>query len=477
MDVDGLPGRRPHAPFEPPPLPRGLLAGRASALEEKLRAMEGDAEADPARRKLEARLQSTRDMLRRAGGSTQRKLHFGMLDLDKKVERSIAAVARLEKELVDAEAKIVEATQARDTAVEALAAERTRLQNLRYHHGHLTLQAAGEANTFDQKYSWLYQSMQELQVALQGKPELEQALAPLGQVTALLSVFVPHVYDSGADPMLHYLDSDSGEGEATDLELADHQGDVDTFVMADPVQQAEADVQELKRQAELAPAEAVRAAAARAIAVVQGDACQAPTLSPADVAEKYAQRIQEAEDRLARAKGGGESQGASASDGAGEHGAGHEHSASTAAAAQPRQPQQQPCQQLQAAAPAEVAGGAASGETEPAARRDVTPSGQRGQEARPPSPLPTAFASAERAAIVPAAPEGDSLPAAFARTAVEGSSKAARFERRFPPAIGGPRGRTRSVDQAQARRARSRSGAGCPRAELDGHGDHIIGGA
>jgi hypothetical protein len=50
-------------------------------------------------KKVEARLNATKEMLRRAGGETERKMHFGLLDLDRKMARTAAAIERAEKEL------------------------------------------------------------------------------------------------------------------------------------------------------------------------------------------------------------------------------------------------------------------------------------------------------------------------------------------------------------------------------------------
>ncbi len=410
----------PAGPFEPPPLPRGLLAARAAALEEKRNELRRDNAREEDVKKVEARLSATREMLRKAGGETERKMHFGILDLDRKMARTTAAIERAEKELAEAESGVLEAIDRRDRAAADLQPEKAKLGHIRDHRAHLALQAAVEANAHAEKYAFMYQAMQDLQNMLQSEPGMEGRLDALQQVTSFLGSFVPAEYDASNDPMLHGITSDCEDGATTDVEQADHFDDAATFRMESPIVQAERDLLDLKQQAAEAAAGAVHAAAARAVDLVQGGGTRELGPSPASVFLQFGQRLQEAESRLDEAK----ARGASCS------------------------------------------------------HRDY-------HLLQPPTSstkdLPSAFATAEKASLVQAAPECGNIPSAFVRMSV-----GTICEPRYKPAVGGPRGRARSADNCDRARERSRSmGAAKPaaaaaadakkqRTSVESQGDQVV---
>ncbi len=427
----------PPRPYQPPPLPRGLLAARTSALEAKLKEMQEGGAAGEGIKKAEARLESTRRMLKQAGGQTQRKLHFEMLEGDRRVARAVTAVEQAEHALGEAERELLAAVDKRDRAGAHLESERVKLTNARAHHAHLTLQAAAEVNAHSGKYVELHRGMVELRAALEGMQGMGAALDVLQQAANFFAAFAPTEYRPEDDPMLRDLDADGGQSEPTDLEAADEDEmvDDDHLHSLDAVAQAKADLDDLREQANQAAAGALRAVADRAAAIVEGGSTDTPSPSPATMVQQFAQRIQEAEARLEETK--------------------RHH-------ALQQQLQQQPV-------------GAA-------AAVDASSSGRAGSdavEAEEVHEMPAAFASAARAAVIPLPPETATLPAAFAtRIGAKpmGRCRWPQTERRFPPAEGGPRGRARSLGDERSSRKRSRSGPGRVEEQVDQQGDQVIGG-
>ncbi len=431
----------PPKPFEAPPLPRGLLAARSAALEAKIvekRAMGATPEEIA---KLEARLGTTKQMLKVAGGGTHRKLHFEMLEAERKVTRQLKAVEAAEAEVAEAESGVLAAIERRDHARAALAAEHGKLHNARDHHAHLTLQAAAEASAHSSRYSVMHSSMLELQGILSNIGGMEQAIVGLAQVTDFLQTFLPVHYSVDHDPMLHETivqqsddDDENKKGTAT-TETQDN------FKVVDAVTQAQADVDDLRRQANEAAAQAVRDAAARAVAVVTGGTAADPPSHTAAV-QQFADRIKQAEANLQRAK------------------------ADKANEAKQEFPPSPPPHRESSAASATAPEVAAAASTADAPNVVATGS------------LPAALCAAERVAALPAPPESSCIPAAFTMGIARHSlhrAQRSKFEGRFPPAQGGPRGRARSTESA---RKRSRSTPGAATAEqLDAMGDQVMGGA
>ncbi len=416
----------PPKPFEAPPLPRGLLAARSAALEAKIVERRARGATPEEIAKLEARLGTTKQMLKVAGGGTHRKLHFEMLEAERKVTRQI---------------KAVEAAEA-DHAIAALAAEHGKLQNARDHHAHLTLQAAAEASAHSSRYSAMHSSMLELQGILSNIGGMEQAVVGLAQVTDFLQTFLPVHYSVDHDPMLHesighQTDEDDENRKGTTTNAATQ----DIFKVVDAVTQAQADVDDLRRQANEAAAQAVRDAAARAVAVVTGGTAEdAPSHTAA--VQQFADRIKQAEANLQRAK------------------------ADQANEAKQKFPPSPPPPRASSAAPAPAAEDAAAAATSGASNDAAT------------SSLPAALCTAEKVAALPAPPASSCIPAAFATGSARHSFhrvQRSKFEGRFPPAQGRPRGRARSTESA---RKRSRSTPGTATVEqLDAIGDQIMGGS
>ncbi len=398
---------------------------------------------------MEARLDATRRMLRDSGGGSQRKLHFEMLVLDRKIGKAATAVERAERGLADAESGVLEAIEKRDKAAAALEAERVRLQNARAHLAHFTLQAAAESNAHSEKYSAMHREMQRLHDMLCMQPGMEAAAQGLRHVVDFLSAFVPSAYIADQDPMLQDACSDEGDSP-TDVEQADHLVDADTFIAVDPVVQAERDLDDLKKCAEEAAAGAVKAAAARAVAAVQGQELGDATPSPAAIVQQYQQRVQAAETRLQEARA--------------------QAAAEVAAFPEPGIERNREAAMAAAAAATAAAAGHSSDAGDGDRKQDVARDGPEDLADSSPSNLPAAFATAARAASLPMPPETSALPVAFATA----GARWPRLERRFPPAEGGPRGRARSTG-ARFERGRSRSAGGARAAEhLDEQGDQVI---
>ncbi len=440
-------------------MPRRLLAARTAALEEKLSRMQADGANAQDIATMEARLEATKKTLKVAGGGTQRKLHFEMLDADKRVTSLCAAVEKAELDVSEAELGVLAAIEHRDRAVAALLAEQGKLHNAKAHHAHLTLQAAAEANAHSDRYAFMYNSMLELQGVLGTIGGMEQAVSGLAEVTSFLQAFLPVQYSVDQDPMLQYPLNPSGGGGDDDIGYKDDAvGDEnrETLKVMDAVAQAQADLDDLRKQANEAAAQAVCDAAARAVAVVTGGVAM-DTPSPAASVQQFAGRIKEAEEKLEAAKLNKDEEDKRSLQSP-------PTSAAAATASTSRSSSSPPASASASSAPILVVGDVES------ARAEAT------NEA-----LPAALRSAEQVAALPIPPETSRLPAAFAVGAAARHSgyrmQRSRFEGRFPPAQGGPRGRARSTDATtDGSRKRSRSAPGDAEVELlDDKGDQVMG--
>jgi hypothetical protein len=406
---------------------------------------------------MEARLDATRKTLKIAGGGTQRKLHFEMLDADKKVSSLGAAVEKAELDVEEAELGVLAAIDLRDRAVAALHAEQGKLRNAKAHHAHLTLQAAAEANADSARYTAMYDAVVELQGMLGTIGGMEQAVGGLAEVASFLHAFLPFQYSIEQDPMLQGPFSSSGGDGGIDgkEDVMDNEGQ-EAFKVMDAVAQAQADLDDLRKQANEAAAQAVCDAAARAVAVVTGGSA-VETPSPTASMQPFAGRIKEAEAKLEAAKRIKEEEAMRSC-------------VSSSSSAAPAIAPTSLSPSAPSASPAAAAITIVEVDDVNAARSEATNEG-----------LPVALRSAEQVAALPTPPETSRLPAAFTVAAAARQSAyrmhRSRSEGRFPPAQGGPRGRARSTDAtAGSSRKRSRSAPGDADVEvLDDKGDQIMG--
>jgi hypothetical protein len=298
--------------------------------------------------------------------------------------------------------------------------------------------------------------MVELQGVLATVGGVEQAVFGLAEVANFLQAFLPVQYSVEQDPMLQCPSNLRGGDVDIDCkDDADGNEGQGTFMVLDAVTQAQADLDDLRKQANDAAAQAVCDAAARAVAVVTGGVA-IDTPSPAASVQQFAARIKQAEAKLETAK------------------LNKEDEAKRAFPPSPPLASSTLAATSMASSSSSALASASSafipmvGDTE-AARADATQGS-----------LPAALRSAEQVAALPLPPEGSRLPAAFAVGAARHSGyrmQRSKFEGRFPPAQGGPRGRARSTDAAtDGSRKRSRSAPGAAEVELlDDKGDQVMG--
>ncbi len=284
---------------------------------------------------------------------------------------------------------------------------------------------------------------------------MEQAVAGLEEVTSFLQAFLPVQYSVEQDPMLQHPVNLHGDDDGKGKDGGGGDEGQDAFKVVDAISQAQADLDDLRNQANDAAAQAVCDAAARAVAVVTGAVAE-DTPSPAAAIQKFAARIQEAEAKLEAAKLGRKNESEQVF---------------------PPLPPHAPVRLAAAEAPTSTSTSTSASSSSVLAV-GVTDESQADTTG---VPLPAALRSAEQVAALPVPPEGSRLPAAFAIGAARHSGyrmQRSKFEGWFPPAQGGPRGRARSTDAAAQRaRRRSRSTPGAAEVEvLDDKGDQVMGG-
>ncbi len=273
-------------PWEPPKLPRGLIAARHHALEARVRELEGagaKADGDTSRDKLlrEAirRRDQARGMAKVAGGLTQRKLNFELMSEASNIVRFEKAVEKGQRDVEEAKDYVQEALQYQRDAETALEVAQQKLRNSQDRRAWLATNLAAETNA--QKYGGIQEAFATLRTAVQTgfSPELRQQWELLeGFLRSVAPAATQHMDD---DPALHGLEgseantSVAGEGHGVD-EIGD-------LILQSDLSAARADLADLTKQQE----EAV------AIAIRQGG-------SQEHAKNRFESRIQEARQRIQR---------------------------------------------------------------------------------------------------------------------------------------------------------------------------------
>ena len=125
------------APYQPPPLPRYLLASRVKELEGRMGEMEAKKADDPRIAVARTALEGARAMLREAGGPTERRLAFSLLDADDRIGRAQAQLAQTKEELQEAKRKVAEELERQTKLEEKAAAEEQLVENAKARRAHL----------------------------------------------------------------------------------------------------------------------------------------------------------------------------------------------------------------------------------------------------------------------------------------------------------------------------------------------------
>ena len=187
-------------PYRPPPLPRPLCASRVVELEKRLGELQ-EVPGDPRIEVVQKSLESARAMLREAGGPSERRLCFSVLDAEETIRRAEERLAASKEKLRrdDESARDALTQQARSEA-EVRACEQA-LENARAKHAHLGFQVGVEACQNAKGYDELVGalSLVEAHVVSGGNDSLREAQ---GLVSRFVRKFRMGTYDKSQDPML-----------------------------------------------------------------------------------------------------------------------------------------------------------------------------------------------------------------------------------------------------------------------------------
>ena len=192
-------------PYEMPPLPRKLLAGRAGALEERLAKLETNPE-DPRIPVAKERLERTKRELRLAGGRTTRRLYFGMVTGQERIKKMEAEVARAEEKVREEGKEVEKALRAERAAVGKLGAAKARLEKEKAAHAHRGFEVAVEASQEVEGFAELQLSVKLVGEgpAECGRDDCEDHWSHLAR---FVNMFGPRAYDPNEDADLRDLRS------------------------------------------------------------------------------------------------------------------------------------------------------------------------------------------------------------------------------------------------------------------------------
>ncbi len=116
VDEDEQRGHEPVRPYQPPPLPRRLCVQQAEQLQKKVERMQLEGSRPQLLQSAERRLEEARKLVREAGGPTERRLVFSILQEETKERRLRESLPRAAKAVEDKEAELREAQQALEDA-------------------------------------------------------------------------------------------------------------------------------------------------------------------------------------------------------------------------------------------------------------------------------------------------------------------------------------------------------------------------
>ncbi len=116
----------PVRPYQPPPLPRKLCVQQAEQLQRRFEKLRQDGARPQLLQKAEKRLEDAKKLVRDAGGPTERRLVFSILQEETREFKLREAIPRAEKKVRDMESNLreaqkeLEAARRKQTALEAL---------------------------------------------------------------------------------------------------------------------------------------------------------------------------------------------------------------------------------------------------------------------------------------------------------------------------------------------------------------------
>ena len=187
-------------PYVHPTEPRAVLAGRLEALRKResvLRQKAQDSDDDKvqcARRKLE----ETERRVKAAGGKTQSKLVFSVMDARKEVGEAEKVLRKAEEVLAEASEQAAKWLQAEERAEALVRARTAELANCKSRVAHLGFQFAAEAGCNVEGYGELSDTMHSVWAGIEAAG-LREVLPGLQRMVTFIQKFRPVEYSAEAD--------------------------------------------------------------------------------------------------------------------------------------------------------------------------------------------------------------------------------------------------------------------------------------
>ncbi len=248
-------------PWEPPKLPRGLIAARHHALDTRVRELEeagaradGSGSKDRLLREAIRRRNQARGLAKSAGGLTQRKLNFELMAEATNINKFEKAVEKGRRDVEEAKEYVQEALRYQEDAERALEAAEQKLRNSQDRRAWLATNLAAETNA--QRHGGVHEAFATLRLAVHTGLPLE-----LRQKWDVLEGFFQSVAPAAAqfmadDPALRGLGgSEAGTSVAGD---AVGEEDIGDLIMQSDLVTARADLADLVKQRDEAVAIAIR---------------------------------------------------------------------------------------------------------------------------------------------------------------------------------------------------------------------------
>ena len=203
-----------------PPLPRFILESRAKVLGSKVVELERDDQEGKKQRRTKRLLEQTMADLREAGGGSDNRRHFAMVNsAKKKIKKLEAGLQRAHEEIEEAAGRVAEALESEKKA-QASAQRLTRLlENEKSRHAYLAMQTAQEATEKVRGFDGLRDAVEGMRLVLQ-QASRQDAVPLLDRFHTVAHWLDPQSYSETTDPLVLGLevseeDSEEEEGEGS----------------------------------------------------------------------------------------------------------------------------------------------------------------------------------------------------------------------------------------------------------------------
>ena len=195
---------------------RAVLAGRAEALRTREAELRQKAQgSDDVRVQLaRKKMGETELQLKAAGGKTQSKLVFTVMDARRDVGEAEKALCAAKEALAEASKQAAERLQAEGRAEARVRAREGELANCKSRVAHLGFQFAAEAGSEVQGFEELSTAMQEVWASVE-EAGMQETLRKLQRVAAFIQKLWPVDYAASADSELRELASGDTDSVAT----------------------------------------------------------------------------------------------------------------------------------------------------------------------------------------------------------------------------------------------------------------------